>query len=794
MIYNVNKIENWYDDFISCKNKFANTYFDDYQDSYVRSCSDDIIRKMRTQLDNHYNKIKRIYDRVYNHWNSYLNDLKNIDNCLAGTARSSSINASSAASKLNALPELKVYEADLVTKIESFSGSIGTVTFIGWSEDRTVGENLLYLGERTGATITTLGVSVVEGVVKFGEDLVDLVAITGTFLASGVVAVYDDISGTDRYYYDLMWEECRAFVSEDYVGSAFDTFYAETEFGQWMQEESYAFDSVRAIGVEVGEVIGTVTLATITGGSSAFIYGAAKAAEHTEENWQDPNKGTFEGLFQGFLEGAGDGVFFGLGATGDAVLKSVLGKSTLKNILALTGKIGYESACAVGQDGTNMVIDALFLDDQIVDESGNVLTFNSYKDKLNYCYEEAGGATGMLQSIGTAAILSFMSDGVDAAKAVRNVDVGDAVRNADINANEIDIEGKPTSSIDDSVSKVDVGYSKAELDQLNVNKSTKSAVDLDADITLKNTDTDTSKISTRDKNTTSVDDTISKVDVGYGKLEPDKFKIEQVSGKRNSKYLDGINEYGRQNFIDNIDKAVAEFGTSNFDNCANKLGITREELFDALDKKTRDIVQTSDFGIRITDDNLYSALKDGTFRNQFETGTSGGVLNTDSRLNLERELFNIPDSAPMSDRPVYGMLFPTLNKSDLSTINYYKDIYNGRSYGDTVVILKKENIIDDTTLTYGDSLAYKPNATEASNPQFNGGFSGFFKNIDSMDSLENAKLNDLTDGINAYAEIQLHGSVSHSTSNIDKVIFMKIPDKKIIKILKKYKIPYEIIS
>ena len=164
--YNVNKIENWFDDFTSCKNKFTNTYFDDYQDSYIRTCGDDIVRKMRTQLDNHYNKIKRIYDRINYHWNSYLNDLKNIDNCIAGTARPSSVNASAASAKLSALPNLRVYEADLATKIESVSASIGTVSFLGWSEDRTVGENLWYINERIGATITTLGVSVAEGVIK----------------------------------------------------------------------------------------------------------------------------------------------------------------------------------------------------------------------------------------------------------------------------------------------------------------------------------------------------------------------------------------------------------------------------------------------------------------------------------------------------------------------------------------------------------------------------------------------------------------------------------------------------
>lgn len=258
-------------------------------------------------------------------------------------------------------------------------------------------------------------------------------------------------------------------------------------------------------------------------------------------------------------------------------------------------------------------------------------------------------------------------------------------------------------------------------------------------------------------------------------------------------YMKDLNDLARQRFLERLDISIKENGMSSFDNCAKKLSITREELLTIFDKKTKEIVENSDFGIRITNENLYNVFKSGEFKNQFETGTTNGVADLSGRTNCEKSLFGVPDNASLSDRPVYGMLFPKLEKSNQTSLNYFKNRYNGRSYGDTVVILKKDKVINDTTITFGDSLTYKVQPTEAVNPKFNGGFNGIYSHINSMDDLENATISDLSDGINAYPEIQLHGTSSHSAENIEKVIFMSPPDKKMSKILKKFNIPFEII-
>ena len=431
--YNVNKIENLYNDFSSIKRKFKNNYLNGYNSSYIKKGNNDVTNSINRVLESHYNKISRIYDRIDKYWSEFLNDVKNTDLCIAGQARAGSVKASGVSSLLSSLPNLQEYSADLGLRIKSISGGIGTAKVVGWSEDRTVEENLSSILESCAATISTAFVSLSEGLVKLCEDAVDLLAITGAAISSIGTGIVDlsnmvsaKISGDESLktdYTKQIWDETRSFVSTDYTESMFDKFYENTSAGRWMKENAYAYDMVRSIGAEVGEVVGVTLLSIVTGGSAAVIYGGAKVAEHTEENWQDENTSTFGGLLKGGLQGTADGLFFALGAKGDATMKAAATKAVeqgtkqgFKKGLILLGKTGFECGCSIAQDGSSIVLDALFSNDSIVDENGNTISFNSFKDKLNYYYKQAGGLEGLVTSMLTAGALSFMSDASDLAK------------------------------------------------------------------------------------------------------------------------------------------------------------------------------------------------------------------------------------------------------------------------------------------------------------------------------------------------------------------------------------------
>ena len=324
---------------------------------------------------------------------------------------------------------------------------------------KVIGSGAKQIGKKFAATGATIATSAVEGIYKLLEDAVDLVALAGAAVASVGTGTVDlvnaakaKVSGDSSFksnYTKQMWEKTRSFVSTDFVGNVFDSFYEDTPAGQWIKNNSIGFDTTRAITKEVSEVIGVVALSTVTGGGAAVMYGAAKVAEHTESNWQDENTSTAKGLLKGTLQGVADGAFFSIGAKGDAALKTaaeatsktalksagievaenaskkalqeslkglskesvkVLGKDLSK---MLAKKTAFECATSVAQDLGTIGIDTILSNDTVTDTNGNIIKLNSLSEKWNYYYKQAGGVQGLAQSMLTAGILSGLSDTVD---------------------------------------------------------------------------------------------------------------------------------------------------------------------------------------------------------------------------------------------------------------------------------------------------------------------------------------------------------------------------------------------
>lgn len=453
--YDISKINNWFNDFTSARNKFNNKYYSDFTNSYIRNCNDSAVINMYNKLNQHYEKIKRINLRVNNIWDDFLFDVQAIDNRLAGqhvNARDSLIS-----SKLSKIQNLEEYEHDLNTKISSLSAKVGIVDKIGLAENKSASENFAEVFERCGATVATFTTSLLEGVVKLGEDGMDLLVLAGAVKASGYTSMIDlknyitaEVKGDDSLKTnktEQLWEDTRSFVSQDFTGFAFDSFYKNTQVGQWMKENAYGFDSVRAVGSEVGEVIAVTALSAVTGGSAAVIYGAAKTAEHTEENWQDQNVSTTGGLLKGMLQGSLDGAFFALGAKGDNIMKAAASsavkqgeKIVLKKTAILFGKTMFECGCSIVQDESSILVNTIFSNNTIYDVNGEVLEFKNFKDKWNYYYKQAGGNEGLVISMATAGILSFASDAMDVNKIMKNTSVDTAgTRKSMSNSKNMDV-------------------------------------------------------------------------------------------------------------------------------------------------------------------------------------------------------------------------------------------------------------------------------------------------------------------------------------------------------------------
>lgn len=124
-----------------------------------------------------------------------------------------------------------------------------------------------------------------------------------------------------------------------------------------------------------------------------------------------------------------------------------------------------------------------------------------------------------------------------------------------------------------------------------------------------------------------------------------------------------------------------------------------------------DATKNGTITIAIESKSLKKVLKEGRFLNQFETNSSGGILDHDVRKMAEVGALNIPANASASERPIYGFL--TNNAETVQWKNAdakrrwtnYLSINSDQvaQYGELRVTLKSD-VRKRTTFTIGDSL------------------------------------------------------------------------------------------
>lgn len=110
--------------------------------------------------------------------------------------------------------------------------------------------------------------------------------------------------------------------------------------------------------------------------------------------------------------------------------------------------------------------------------------------------------------------------------------------------------------------------------------------------------------------------------------------------------------------------------------------------------------------MRAHPDTFENILEDGRFKSQFETGTSGGLLNNDFRAEHENKVFGYDPTMPDDKRPIYGYATADADGHDVrpgytGTGGSYDTV---DQYGNIAIELKPD-VRDRTTFTFGDSLA-----------------------------------------------------------------------------------------
>lgn len=292
-----------------------------------------------------------------------------------------------------------------------------------------------------GATVAVFVQSLVEGILQFGEAIIDFVALVGTGVTSivtglidGGQAIYGAITGNEwSSVTKQMWEGTMGFVSNQYVSGWFDSLYQNTGYGQWLAENAYGFDITRSIGSGIGYIAGVVVLTIATFGVGSVVAAggsvtvstavaattttqmavtatAAGIGRGTQNAWAD-GADLLEGLTAGTLTGLWEGLQFYIGGKisglnilgADGILKSIGSSGIGTKLLNGLTRVILDGADG-GVEGFVLPLITSIYKDGYYDENGNYIEFTDDQNIFER-YSEVFDDNGGWSSVWTQAVV-----------------------------------------------------------------------------------------------------------------------------------------------------------------------------------------------------------------------------------------------------------------------------------------------------------------------------------------------------------------------------------------------------
>ena len=184
------------------------------------------------------------------------------------------------------------------------------------------------------------------------------------------------------------------------------------------------------------------------------------------------------------------------------------------------------------------------------------------------------------------------------------------------------------------------------------------------------------------------------------------------------------------------------------------------EQIELIGNKMSEVINNSEYAIRVDSEIFDKILDDGRFKNQFETQTSGGALNFDYRKKATKQLFGKGAIKDVKDYEKYGYL---------TTNDFIEEYHNSNvsQYGNCIVHFDKKYLKNKVTYTLDDSLGQALNkvtvAGDIENPRANGINKKHLKEWIPWFEKRKDKILEMSDFMEdtpiRYIELQYHGEL-----------------------------------
>ena len=271
-IYDVDKIENLYDDFSNCYKKFKTNEYDDFNKGYLFSTSEGIIKKLRNRISELYSNIYIGYKNIDKFWKEYLEDIKGFDNTVSGNG-STIVNDGSVKSLVSQLNGIDLdYDEFKLGRYAKSAYASSFASGLGSDLSDAIANVLL----RTGASILNIAISLVSGILKFGEAIVDAAVTIVGLVVSLVIAIFPGIT------FNEVFNSVLKYVSFDSTEYLKDQLYSTT-FGECLNDASWAWAKkdglIYGVGEGIGYVTGVVVLTIATFGTGGALVGVTSSVQ-----------------------------------------------------------------------------------------------------------------------------------------------------------------------------------------------------------------------------------------------------------------------------------------------------------------------------------------------------------------------------------------------------------------------------------------------------------------------------------------------------------------------------------
>ena len=320
--------------------------------------------------------------------------------------------------------------------------------------------------ERVGATIANIGISFVEGLLQFGEAIIDFATIAYTINATLFTSVFDigqaiygRVTGNEwSSATKVLWNQTMGFVSEKHVTSWFDSFYENNWIGQFIKQNSYSFDTFRSLSSGVGYTSGVVilTIATLGAGGAAVagsaattsgavaatsatqmsvVAGLAGIGRGTENAWAN-GAGAVEGLVAGGLTGLWEGFQFYVGGK-ISNFQMLKGASTFgSKFFNSMGRVVLDGVDG-GAEGLVQPFINMIYADGYYDENGNYIEFTANDnifERYGQLFDDNGGFGAVFTNAAVGSASSAIGEVFDLRKYF-NQEKSNVTNNVDVVGN-----------------------------------------------------------------------------------------------------------------------------------------------------------------------------------------------------------------------------------------------------------------------------------------------------------------------------------------------------------------------